>query len=109
MLKKRDLARIIHDRFRLRGGAKIPIYLGGWMVDYVFEAIKIGLMEDDVVEIQGCAVFTRTHVPEHDKRLPDDTYVTIPAKSKIRIEARPPFVRDVDKGVIKGVKEEDVD
>ena len=38
MLKRRDLGRIISERFTLRAGKPIPIYLGDWMVDYVFEA-----------------------------------------------------------------------
>ena len=41
MLRKKDVARIIHDRFTLRGGARIPLYLGEWMIDYVFEAVII--------------------------------------------------------------------
>ena len=51
MLKRNDLARIISDRFTLRGGKRIPIYLGEWMIDYVFEAVKIALIEDGVVNI----------------------------------------------------------
>ena len=39
MLRRNDLARIISDRFALRGGKRIPIYLGEWMIDYVFEAV----------------------------------------------------------------------
>lgn len=102
MLRKKDLARIIHDRFRLRGGAKIPLYLGEWFVDYVFEAIKIGLIEDGVVDIKGQAVIERIDVPEHQKRMPDGTYITIPEKSKIRVGWKPKFIDDVNKGEIKG-------
>ncbi len=103
MLKKKDLARIIQDRFTLRGGTKIPLYLGEWMIDYVFEAIKIGLIEDGRVEIKNHANIERIDVPEHQKRMPDDSYITIPAKSKIRTEWKSRFVGDVNDGEIKEI------
>lgn len=103
MLRKKDVARIIHDRFTLRGGARIPLYLGEWMIDYVFEAIKIGLIEDGCVDIKSHAVIQRVDVPEHQKRMPDDTYITIPAKAKIRTEWKARFLGDVNDGEIKEI------
>lgn len=97
MLTRKDLGRIIGDRFTQRGGRRIPYYLGEWMVDYVFEAIKIGLVEDGIVNVRNVATFKRIDVPEHKKRMPDDTYITIPAKSKLRIEFKSQYVDDVNK------------
>ena len=97
MLTRKDLGRIIGDRFTQRAGKRIPYYLGEWMVDYVFEAIKIGLVEDGFINIRNVANIRRIDVPEHQKRMPDDTYITIPAKSKLRVEFKNQFVDDVNK------------
>lgn len=97
MLTRKDLGRIISERFTQRGGRRIPRYLGEWMVDFVFEAIKIGLVEDGMVNIRNVASIKRIDVPEHQKRMPDDSYITIPAKSKLRVEFKNQFVDDVNK------------
>lgn len=101
MLRKKDIARIIHDRYRLRGGIKIPLYLGEWMVDYVFSAIQFGLIEDGCVDIANTVTFERVDVPEHKKRMPDDTYVIVPFKSKVRVEKKERFASDVTNEVRK--------
>lgn len=103
MLKKKDIARIIHDRYCLRGGVRIPLYLGEWMIDYVLEAIKIGLIEDGCVDISNGVTIQRVDVPEHQKRMPDDSYVTTPAKTKIRTKWKPRFKEDVYNGEIKEI------
>jgi len=103
MLKRNDLGRIISERFALRGGKRIPRYLGDWMVDYVFEAIKIGLIEDGAVDIAGHVFIEKVDVPEHQKRMPDDSYITIPAKSKLHTEWRSRFKQDINKGEIKEI------
>ena len=101
MLRKKDIARIIHDRYCLRGGTRIPLYLGEWMVDYVFDAIKLGLIEDGCVDISNTVTIERVDVPEHQKRMPDDTYATIPAKTKVRSRWKTRFKNDVRKGEVK--------
>lgn len=103
MLRKKDIARIIHDRYRLRGGVKIPLYLGEWMVDYVFSAIQFGLIEDGCVDIANTVTFERVDVPEHKKRMPDDTYVTTPAKTKIRTRWKTRFKQDIFNGEAKEI------
>lgn len=103
MLKRNDLARIISDRFTLRGGKRIPIYLGEWMIDYVFEAVKIALIEDGVVNIKNYMTFKRIDVPEHEHRMPDGTIATIPPKSKLRVEYKDGFMRDIRSGEIKEI------
>lgn len=103
MLKRNDLARIISDRFTLRGGKRIPIYLGEWMIDYVFEAVKIALIEDGVVNIKNYMTFKRIDVPEHKHRMPDGTIATIPPKSKLRVEYKDGFMRDIRSGEIKEI------
>lgn len=97
MITRKDLGRIIGDRFTQRGGKRIPYYLGEWMVDYVFEAVKIGLVEDGVVNIRSVGTFRRVDVPEHKKRMPNDSYIIIPPKSKLKVEFRDSFVDDVNK------------
>ena len=104
MLRRKDLARIISDRFVLRGGRKIPLYLGEWMIDYVFEAIKIALIEDGGAAIKNYMAFTRVDIPEHEHRMPDGSIVTIPYKSKIRVEYKDKFLNDINKGEIKELK-----
>ena len=101
MLRKKDIARIIHDKYKLRNGYQIPLYLAEWMIDYVFEALKLGLIEDGVVDLVGYGTFQRVDVPEHTKRLPNDSYTTISAKSKVRTKWKPQFLKDVTNGEIK--------
>lgn len=101
MLRKNDLARIISDRFGLRGGKRIPIYLADWMIDYVFEAIKIALIEDDAVAVKNYAMFRRIDVPEHERRLPNGTVAIIPQRSKVRVEFKPSFLIDLANEEIK--------
>lgn len=101
MLRRNDLARIISDRFALRGGKHIPIYLGEWMIDYVFEAIKVGIIEDGVVNIKNYMTFRRIDIPEHEHRMPDGTIATIPPKSKIKVEYKPNFLSDIKNEEIK--------
>lgn len=103
MLRRNDLARIISDRFALRGGKRIPIYLGEWMIDYVFEAVKIALIEDGVVNIKNYMTFKRIDIPEHEHRMPDGTVATIPPKSKIRVEYKDAFMKDIRTGEIKEI------
>ena len=103
MLRRNDLARIISDRFALRGGKRIPIYLGEWMIDYVFEAVKIALIEDGVVNIKNYMTFKRIDIPEHEHRMPDGTVATIPPKSKIRVECKDAFMKDIRTGEIKEI------
>lgn len=71
------------------------------MIDYVFEAIKIGLIEDGSVDIKNHLFIEKIDVPEHDKRLPNDTYITIPAKTKLHTEWRSRFISDINDGEIK--------
>lgn len=104
MYVKRDLAKIINDRFSLRGGKNVPLYLAEWMVDYVFEAIKIALIEDGKVNIKNTVSFERIDVPEHEKLMPDRSTITIPARSKIRIKANPTLVEEVNSDEIKESK-----
>lgn len=103
MLNKTDIARIISDRYTLRGGERIPIYLGEWMVDYVLGAIKLGLIEDGVVDLKHHILFERVDVPEHEKRMPDGTYKTIEPKSKIRVQFKPRFISDINKEEVKEI------
>ena len=103
MLNKTDIARIISDRYKLRGGKHIPIYLGEWMVDYVMSAIKIGVIEDGVVDLKQHMSFQRIDIPEHEKRMPDGTYATIPAKSKVKVQLKPNFINDVNCDEIKEI------
>lgn len=104
MYVKSDLARIINDRFTLRGGKRTPKYLAEWMVDYVFEAIKIALIEDGKVNIKNTMSFERIDVPEHEKLMPDRSTITIPARSKIRIKANQVFIDEVNSDEIKEKK-----
>lgn len=92
MLARSDLARIISDRFKLRGGKRIPIYLGEWMIDYVFEAIKIGLIEDGVVNIKNCVAFRRLDIPAHDHLMPDGSYVKVPDRARIKADFKRPYL-----------------
>lgn len=101
MLRKNDLARIISDRFTLKGGKRIPIYLGEWMIDYVFEAIKIALIEDGAANIKNYMTFTRIDVPEHEHRMPNGVIATIPPKSKIRVEYKENFIKNIINDEIK--------
>ena len=101
MLRRNDLARIISDRFSLRGGRRIPIYLGEWMIDYVFEAIKIALIEDGSVNIKNYMSFKRIDIPKHDHRMPDGAIATIPPKAKIRVEYKENFMKDINNSEIK--------
>jgi len=101
MLRRNDIARIISDRFALRGGKRIPIYLGEWMIDYVFEAIKIALIEDGVVNIKNYMTFKKVDIPEHEHRMPNGTIAIIPQKSKIRVEYKENFMKDIQNEEIK--------
>lgn len=103
MLNKTDIARIISDRYTLRGGRRIPIYLGEWMVDYVMTAIKLGLVEDGVVDLKQHMVFERKDIPEHEKRMPDGSYINIPARSKIKVRLKPKFIDDVKSEDVKEI------
>ena len=103
MLNKYGIARIISDRYTLRGGERIPIYLAEWMVDYVLNAIKIGVIEDGVVDLKQHISFERIDVPEHEKRMPDGTYATIPARSKVRVQLKPRFLDDVNREEVKEI------
>ena len=101
MLRKGDLGRIISDRFALRGGKRIPFYLGEWMVDYVFEAIKIALIEDGVVNIKNYVTFRKIDIPEHEHRMPNGSIVTNPPSAKIRVEYKDNFMKDINRGEVK--------
>lgn len=103
MLNKADISRIISDRYTLRGGERIPKYLARWMIDYVLTAIKIGVIEDGVVDLDQHFVFERIDVPEHEKRMPDGTYVTVRPKSKIRVTPKPKFLEDINTGEVKEI------
>lgn len=103
MLRKSDLARIISDRFALRGGKRIPIYLGEWVVDYVFEAVKIALIEDGVVNIKNYMTFRRVEIPEHEHRMPNGEVVIIPTRSKVRVEFKENFMKGINTGELKEI------
>lgn len=103
MLNKTDIARIISDRYTLRGGTRIPLYLAEWMIDYVFSAIKLGVIEDGVVDLKQHVIFERVDVPEHEKKMPDGTYINIPEKSKMRIKAKPRFLEEINNEEVKEI------
>ena len=106
MLKRRDLGRIISERFTLRAGKPIPIYLGDWMVDYVFEAIKIALIEDGDVDIRNHVRIRRNDIPAHEKRLPNGNVVTIPYRAELNIQFKENFLNDVTNGNYVEFKEQ---
>lgn len=104
MLTKKELGKIISERFKLRGGKKIYPYLGEWMVDYVFEAIKIALIDDGGVNIRGVFTAERIDVPTHTHKMPDGRDIIIPAKSKVRLKFAPKFLEDVNNDETKETK-----
>lgn len=105
MLSKRDLGRIISERFTLRDGKRIPIYLGEWMVEYVFEAIKIGLIEDGGVDIRNYVRITRTDVPAHEKRM-FGRVQEVPYNVKVKARFKEDFLNDVINGNYVEYKEQ---
>lgn len=107
MFTKDDLGRIISERFTLRAGERIPKYLGKWMVDYVFEAIKIALIEDGYVNIKNQATIKRIDVPEHEKRMPNGDVIIIPTRAKLNVEWKPRFMEDLNIGEIKEIISDD--
>lgn len=101
MLSKTDLGKIISDRYTLRDGKRIPQYLGVWITDYVFEAIKIGLIEDGYVNLRNLVSIKRIDIPEHKKKMPSGEIITVPLKSKIKVEFASKFMEDINNGEIK--------
>lgn len=88
MARKNDLARVMANKMPRIKGMKVPTYLCEAIIDVVFDSIKEKLVEDGEVNIKNQFTFKRVDVPEHRKRMPDNTYVMIPFKSKIHVEKR---------------------
>ena len=107
MLSKSDIGRIISDRYTLREGKRIPQYLGTWIVDYVFEAIKIGLIEDGYVNLRNLASIKRIDIPEHEKKMPNGEIITVPLRSRVKVDFAQKFMDDINSGNIKETIEHD--
>ena len=101
MARKNDLAKVMAKKMPRVRGMKVPTYLCEVIIDVVFDSIKEMLVEDGEVRIKNQFTFKRIDVPEHKKRMPDDTYATIPFKSKIRVEKKEKFTSDVTNEVRK--------
>lgn len=95
MAKKSDLARAMAKKMPLVRGMKVPTYLCEVIIDIVFESIKEILIEDGEVNIKNQFCFKRVDVPEHRKRMPNNTYIVIPFKSKIVVGKKERFVSDI--------------
>lgn len=103
MYTKDDIGRIISDRFVQRGGKGIPYYLARWMVDYVFEAIKIALIEDGKVGVRNLCTITRIDVPAHTRLLPNGTVANVAPKVKIKVDFSDKYLDDVFNGKFEEV------
>lgn len=101
MVRKNDLARVMADKMPRIKGMKVPTYLCEVIIDIVFDSIKEKLIEDGEVNIKNQFTFKRVDVPEHKKRMPDNTYVVVPFKSKIHIEKKDKFVSDINNEIRK--------
>lgn len=101
MARKNDLARVMANKMPRIKGMKVPTYLCEAIIDVVFDSIKEKLVEDGEVNIKNQFTFKRVDVPEHRKRMPDNTYVMIPFKSKIHVEKKEKFVSDINNEVRK--------
>lgn len=101
MISRKELARIVSDRFAGRGGKRIPLYLADWMIGYIFEAIKIALVEDGCVKIRDYMTIERVDVPEHKKMMPNGEWGIVPFKSRVRVKFSDAFVDDVNNGEYK--------
>lgn len=101
MVRKNDLARVVANKMPCIKGMKVPTYLCEIIIDVVFDSIKEKLIEDGEVNIKNQFAFKRIDVPEHKKRMPDNTYVVIPFKSKIRVDNKSKFISDVNNEVRK--------
>lgn len=101
MVRKSDLAKVMVKKMPRVNGMRVPTYLCEIIVDIVFDSIKEMLIEDGEVNIKNQLTFKRVDVPEHKKRMPDNTYVIVPFKSKVRVEKKERFASDVTNEVRK--------
>ena len=101
MARKSDLAKVMVKKMPRVNGMRVPTYLCGIIVDIVFDSIKEMLIEDGEVNIKNQFTFKRVDVPEHKKRMPNNTYVIVPFKSKVLVEKKERFVSDITNEVRK--------
>lgn len=95
MFTRKDMANVISERFADKNGKRIPKYFAELMVDYVVEAIKIGLIEDGVVCVMDRLIFERIDVPSHKKKMPNGSIIDVPDNVRIKLRPSKTYITEI--------------